>query len=77
MPGASKEIRGERGKTRFGPFSSLPFRIEKREDCIALVYSSPFSILIDELTAGSGGSWVGRAMLGGYELGWFRMVRAR
>ncbi len=74
MLGVSKEIRGKRGKTRFG-FLSLPFRVERRADCTALVYSPPFSALVDRLTAGSGDSLVGRARLGGYELGYFRMVR--
>lgn len=75
MPGVSKEIHGGRGKTRFGSLLSLPFRVERRADCIALVYSPPLSALVDKLTVGSGDSLAGRAVLGGYELGRFRMVR--
>ena len=77
MLGVTKEISGARGWTKLGPLPILPFRVESRENCIALAYRPPFSVLVDELTAGSGDSWVGRATLGGHELGRFRMVRAR
>lgn len=73
MVGVSKEILGERGKTRLGPLLSLPFQIEKREDCIVFVY--PSSMLVDEIRYASEDSWVGRAVLAGYELGRFRIVR--
>jgi hypothetical protein len=75
MLGVNKEISGARGRTKLGPLPVLPFRVESREDCIALAYSPSFSVLIDELTAGSGDSWVGRTTLGGYKLGRFRMTR--
>lgn len=77
MPGVNKEISDARGRTKLGPLPVLPFRVESHEDCIALVYRPPFSVLVDKLTADSGDSWVGRTTLGGYELGRFRMVRVR
>jgi hypothetical protein len=77
LVGVSKEIRGGRGMTRFGFLPGLSFRVEKREDCVALVYNPPFSMLVDELRVGSEGSWIGRATLGGRGFGQFRMVRIR
>lgn len=77
MMGVSKEIHGERGKTRFGPLLSLPFRVEKREHCMALVYQPPFSMLVDEIEHASEDSWEGWATLGGHGIGRFRMMRTR
>jgi hypothetical protein len=73
--GAHKEIRGDRGKTRFGPFPGVSFRVEEREDCLALVYRAPFSALVDEVRRESDGSWLGEATLGGRAFGRFRMTR--
>jgi hypothetical protein len=72
---ARKEIWGDRGKTRFGPFPGVSFRVEEREDCLALVYRAPFSVLVDEVTRKSDGSWLGEATLGGRAFGRFRMTR--
>ncbi|HEV2093886.1 MAG TPA: hypothetical protein VGR18_12050 [Rubrobacter sp.] len=72
---ARKEIRGERGKTRFGPFPGVPFKIEDRGGRFALVYRRPFSMLVDEVREGSDGSWLGEATLAGRTLGRFRMTR--
>lgn len=70
-----KEIRGDRGETRFGPFPGVSFRVEEREDCLALVYRAPFSVLVDEVRRESDGSWLGNATLGGRAFGQFRMTR--
>lgn len=75
LAGARKEIRGDRGETRFGPFPGVSFRVEEREDCLALVYRPPFSMLVDEVREESEGSWIGKATLGGRAFGEFRMVR--
>lgn len=75
MPGVSKEIRGDRGETRFGPFPGMPFRVEEREDCLAFVYRPPFSVLVDEVRKEPEGSWLGKATLGGHIFGRFRMTR--
>ena len=70
-----KKIQGERGETRFGPLPGPAFRIEEREDCLALVYRSPFSVLVDEVRKESEDSWLGKATLGGRAFGRFRMTR--
>ena len=75
MAGVWKRIRGERGETRFGPFVAWPFRVERRGERVALVYRQPFSAIVDELRAAPHGSWLGRAVLGGRELGRYRMAR--
>lgn len=72
---ARKEVRGERGRTRFGPFPGVPFRIEERGDRFALVYRRPFSMLVDEVREGPDGSWLGEATLAGRAFGRFRMTR--
>ena len=76
MVGVWKRIRGDRGETRAGPLPGWPFRVERREACVALVYRAPFSGLVDELRAAADGSLSGRSTLGGRELGRFRMVRS-
>ncbi len=73
--GVRKEVRGDRGKTWFGPFPAASFRVEEREDCLALVYRPPFSVLVDEVRRESEGSWLGKATLGGRTFGRFRMTR--
>lgn len=75
LMGTRKEIRGDRGKTRFGPFPGVYFRVEEREDCLALVYRAPFSVLVDEVRKESEGSWLGEATLGGRAFGRFWMTR--
>jgi len=72
MVGVRKRIRGDRGETSAGPLPGLPFRVEKGEVRVVLRYAPP---LVDELTPEAGGSWLGRTMLGGRELGRFRMTR--
>ena len=42
-----------------------------------MIYSLPLSMLVDEVRAEQGGSWLGRSVLGGLELGRFRMVRLK
>jgi ferritin-like metal-binding protein YciE len=74
MVGLRKRIRGDRGETRVGPLVFWPFRIERRGERVALVYRAPFSGLVDELEAAADGSILGRSVLGGRELGRFRMV---
>ena len=75
MVGVRKRIRGDRGESRIGPLIVWPFRIERRGERVALlVYRAPFSGLVDELEAGADGSILGRSVLGGRELGRFRMV---
>ena len=76
MVGVWKRIRGYRGETRVGPLPGWPFRVERREGHVALIYAPPFSGLVDEVRAVSDDdSWLGRTKLGGRELGRFRMVR--
>jgi hypothetical protein len=75
MIAVHKEVRGERGETRFGPLPGPPYGIEEREDCLALVYRPPFSMLVDEVRRESEDSWLGRATLGGRTFGRFRMTR--
>ncbi len=72
---ARKEIRGHRGKTQFGPLLEASFRVEEREDCLALIYRPPFSMLVDKVRKESEGSWLGKATLGGRAFGQFRMTR--
>ena len=75
MIGVRKRVRGDRGETRLGPLPGWPFRVERREGRVALVYRLPAPMLVDELWAGGRGSWLGRSTLGGRELGRFRMSR--
>ena len=75
MVGVRKRIRGDRGETRVGALPGWPFRVERREGRVALVYLPPFSAIVDELRSGAEGSWFGRSTLGGRELGRFRMLR--
>jgi ferritin-like metal-binding protein YciE len=76
MVGVRKRIRGGRGETRAGPLLAWPFRVERRQEQFTLVYYPPFSGLVDEVRAAPDGSWLGRSVLGGRELGRFRMVRS-
>jgi ferritin-like metal-binding protein YciE len=76
MFGVRKRIRGEIGETRFGPFLAYPFTVERWEGYVALVYHPPFSGVVDEVRAAPDGSFLGRSVLGGRELGRFRMVRS-
>ncbi len=70
-----KEIRGERGETRLGPLPGPPYRVEEREDCLALVYRPPFSMLVDKVRKETEDSWLGEATLAGRAFGRFRMTR--
>lgn len=75
MVGVWKRIDGACGETRVGPLVGWPFGIERRAEGFALVYRPPFSAFVDEVKAGPEGSWIGRSVLGGRELGRFRMRR--
>jgi ferritin-like metal-binding protein YciE len=75
MLGLRKRIRGDRGETRVGALPGWPFRVERREGRVALVYLPPLSAIVDELWTGAEGSWLGRSAFGGRELGRFRMIR--
>ncbi len=76
MIGVWKRIGGDRGETCVGPLLAWPFRLERREGHVALVYLRPFSTFVDELRPGPDGrSWLGRATVGGRQLGRFRMTR--
>jgi hypothetical protein len=70
-----KRVHGTRGETRFGALPVWPFRIERRAGRIALVYYPPFCLLVDELQPEASGSWLGRTVICGRELGRFRMTR--
>lgn len=74
MIGVWKRIRGDHGETWIGPSPVWPFRCERREGGVALVYRRPFSGLVDELRPEPDGSWTGRSTLFGRELGTFRMT---
>jgi ferritin-like metal-binding protein YciE len=76
MAGVWKRIHGDRGESRIGPLLAWPFRVERREERVTLVYRPPFSGLVDELWIAPDGSVFGRSVLGGRELGRFRMVRS-
>lgn len=73
MVGVRKRISGPRGETLAGPVPVWPFGVERRGEGFVLVYRPPFSALVDEVRAGPGGSWLGRSVLGGREVGRFRM----
>jgi ferritin-like metal-binding protein YciE len=75
MVGVRKRIRDDRGETRVGALPGWPFRVERSEGRVALVYYGPFSVIADELWTGAEGSWLGRSSLAGSELGRFRMIR--
>jgi ferritin-like metal-binding protein YciE len=75
MLGIRKRIRGDRGEIQVGALPGWSFRVERREERVALVYREPFSAIVDELWTGSENSWLGRSTLGGRELGRFRMTR--
>lgn len=74
MVGVWKRIQGDSGETRTGPVPVWPFRCERREREVALVYRWPFSGLVDEVRPEPDGSWTGRSTLLGLELGTFRMA---
>lgn len=74
MVGVRKTIRGEGGETRVGPLPVWPFRGERREGRVALVYRPPFSTFVDEVRQEPDGSWLGRMTFLGFELGRFRMT---
>ncbi len=79
MPFVWKQVRGGRGTTRvsppgvsFGP--GLPFRLEQREGYVVLIYTGPFSFLVDELRREADGSWLGQANAAGIRYAWFRLI---
>ena len=71
MVAVHKEIHGKRGETRFGHLLGLRFRMEEHEDCPALVYRPPFSMLVDEVRKQAEDSWLGEMTLGGVPSGDF------
>ena len=75
MFGVWKRIRGARGWTRVGLLPGVPFRVEGREDFVALVYLPPLGSFVDEIQHQPDGSWSGRATVAGHEFGRFRMSR--
>lgn len=77
MVGIRKRIYGARGETRFGILPVWPFRIERRVGGVALVYWPPFCLLVDEVQPEASGSWLGRTIICGRELGRFRMTRSK
>jgi hypothetical protein len=76
MLGVSKQIRGGTGRVRLGPLPGPSFRVEGKGERVVLVYHRPFAIVVDELEVGPEGEWSGRTLLGGCEIGRFRMTRA-
>ena len=75
MPFVWKRIRSGRGTTRVSSFGPrFPFRLEKREGYVALIYLGPLSFLVDELRLEADGSWLGRANAAGIRYAWFRMT---
>jgi hypothetical protein len=77
MVGIRKRIRGARGETRLAILPLWPFRVERRTGRVALAYSPPLSLLVDELRPEARGSWLGRTVIGSLELGRFRMIRSK
>ena len=75
MPGVWKRIGGPRGSTRISWSPSLPFRLEQREDHVALIYRWPLHTMVDELRYEAPHSWYGRATAAGIEYARFRMIR--
>ncbi len=75
MLGVWKRIHSGRGETRLGPLPGIPFDVEQRADCVALIYRGPLSMLIDRLSPELDGSWLGQATMNGFEFGRFRMRR--
>ncbi|MDQ4127164.1 MAG: ferritin-like domain-containing protein [Actinomycetota bacterium] len=74
MIGVRKRIRGLGGETRVGPVPVWPFRGQRKEGRIELVYRRPFSAFVDEVHLEPDGSWLGRMRFLGLELGRFRMT---
>ena len=70
LHGCVKKIHGRRGTTEFPNFPGMPFEVRGLE----LHYRGPLRLLVDKLEPQDGG-FVGRATLGGRELGQFRMRR--
>lgn len=76
MVGVWKRVRGGRGETWVGLLPAWPFRVEQRGGGgVALVYARPFSFFVDEVSEQADGSWLGRSVLAGREVGRFRLVR--
>ena len=75
MVGVWKRIEGRSGETRVGLVIGWPFDVERLPEGFAMVYRPPFSAIADEVRVGPAGSWVGRSVVGGRELGRFRMRR--
>lgn len=75
MLGVWKRVGAGSGETRVGPLVAWPFRVEERGPHVALVYRWPFSFFVDEVSAQADGSWSGRSVLAGLEVGRFRLVR--
>ncbi len=75
MVGLWKRVSGTRGATRgwWGPLG-IPFKLERQEGHVALIYEPPFSFMVDELRLQEDGSWIGRAYAAGVRYAWFRMV---
>ena len=49
MWGVWKEVRSGQGQTHFGRLFSLGFRLEQRDDHVALIYSPPREYVVDRL----------------------------
>ena len=72
--GVHKRIDGSSGETTIGPLPGVSFDVVGTE----LRYRRPFSAFVDRLEPdpdGGGGGWLGHALVGGREIGRFRLVR--
>lgn len=74
VAGVWKRVWGVQGETRVWGSPGIPFMLERREKCVALVYRPPLAFLVDELRLEESSSWIGRATVAGLGYAWFRMV---
>lgn len=76
MVGMYKRICGSGGYTGadWSPLRDAPFVLEQLKDSVMLRYRRPLSFLRDELRQEGGGSWLGRAYVGGVQYAWFSLT---
>ena len=68
--GVHKRIDGSSGETAVGPLPGISFDVVGTE----LRYRRPFGAIVDRLEP-DGSGWLGRTLVGGREVGRFRLVR--
>jgi hypothetical protein len=74
LVGVTKVVSGDAGSTLLLGAVGYPFRVKPRPGGLTLRYRAPLVLLVDELTPGPEGTWLGVAKLAGREYGRFRLV---